>query len=611
MRRLERRQWTHQVGQGRGSDADQNPFDQPAGRYTTFTDDVTIDPETLDLFILGLPTGIGPYTTEHGGAYYGDRSTNCAFNDARPSDACIDNFIDQLLLHGVLFRHPTPDEHARLRAVFVAALDRESGGPGDRGRGERGVTLRAVSTSAWLMTGALFHSELGEPVEGDPFDRRRLTNDELALALAATLGTHAPGQLGGVLADVRAAADDGTIQEEGTLRALLAAHRGGTDPTRPDLAGDIDGRDIPRRGAYWIAPRTADFFREYLGYAPSETIFKDTPAATSRWADTPHIGPSFSNLQHGFYGYETTLASQLDDTIARIVVESETSGADVFRTLFTTRTFFLASNTGYLDLTSTCTTNADCPGGECVASVGGHCGTPGYKSTIQTHRPYGLEENVTPEGRWVEMPEGERAGVLTHPAWLGAHGGNFEDDPSAIYRGHWIREHLFCQSVPPLGLVRVDAVLPEHDEALSARDRIRIGIEEGPEARTCMGCHSQMNSLGMPFEIYNHAGFLRETDHGRAPDGSSTIDNLPDVSLHGDVTDALELTQSIAGSSYARRCFLRHVFRYFMGRDETMADACVLASMEAAFEGGSLDAAIETLVTSDAFLYRTIEGGAR
>jgi len=612
IRRLERRQWTHQVGENIRTPADQNPLTAPAGRYTTFSDDVSIDPDTLDLYILGLPNGIGPYTTEHGGAYYGDRSTNCAFNDARPSDECIDNYVERLLLNGVLFRHPTADEHARLRRVFVEALALESGGPGDRGRGERGVTLRQVASSAWLMSGALFHAELGEPVEGDPLGRRRLTSDELALALAAMVGTHAPGQLGGVLADVRAAADDGSIQDEATLRALFQAHRGGIDPARLDLGEDIDGRDIPHRGEYWIAPRVADFFREYLGYEPATSVFKDTAAATSRWASTEHVATSFSNLQSGFYGYETTLTGQLDDTIARVVVESENEGADVFRTLFTTRTWFLPATTGGIDLSRPCTSNGDCgSGGDCLESCGGFCANGGsYKSIVQTQRPYGVEQNVAPGAQWVEVPEGQRAGVLTHPAWLGAHGGNFEDDPSVVLRGRWIREHLFCESVPPLGLVRVDASLPDHDPALRARDRIHMAIETGPQSATCMSCHSLMNSLGLPFEIYNHAGFFRESDHGMAPDGSSVIDNLPDPSLNGEIDDAVELSTMIAGSAYARRCFLRHVFRYFMGRDETTADACLLASMETSFVDGSLYAVLETLLTSDAFLYRTVDGGA-
>ena len=48
----------------------------------------------------------------------------------------------------------------------------------------------------------------------------------------------------------------------------------------------------------------------------------------------------------------------------------------------------------------------------------------------------------------------------------------------------------------------------------SARNRVadRTGAPE------CAGCHRLMNPLGYPFEIYNHAGYLRATDHGAPPD---------------------------------------------------------------------------------------------
>ena len=75
------------------------------------------------------------------------------------------------------------------------------------------------------------------------------------------------------------------------------------------------------------------------------------------------------------------------------------------------------------------------------------------------------------------------------------------------------------------------------------------------------------------------------------------------------MADVVALTEMFAISPYARRCFIRHFFRYFMGRDETMADACTLSAMESAFENGSFLNMLEALVTSDTFLYRHVDGG--
>ncbi|MDQ3030909.1 MAG: DUF1588 domain-containing protein [Myxococcota bacterium] len=628
IRRVERAGWTHSAGRNLRDGAYSNPFYAPEGNYSTYSAGVSIDPATLDLYLLVLPQVSSLWSQRDVSprlwAVYTEPSVRCMFNDAAPSDACIDNYVDRLLTVGILFRSPTDGERARLRALVVEGIATEAGD-----LTQRRMTLTHVTGAAWLTSGALFHSELGEPVEGDPTGRRRLTDDELALALGAVISTHPPGSSlpntvtarpgepdrsmpeHGWLGQIRVAVEDGTIQDPEVLRTLLRTYRGGVDLSRADIALDSDSRDLPARGEHWLAPQIAGFFREWLDYGSANSAFKDSPVATSAWEDEGTAGNSWSNLQHSYYGYESTFVAQLDDTIARAVIESESSGADVLRTLLTTRMWRLPSNLSMSNGTP-CTSSTECPTGmRCQAAIG-MCASSSSNSTVSSHRVYGLRENVptTSEGRWVMVPEGERAGVLTHPAWLIAHGGNFEDDASAVLRGRWIREHLYCQTVPGLELVMVEAQLVPSEPALRARDRVRVSIEEGTESATCMGCHSLMNTLGMPFEIYNHAGFLREDDHGMSPDGHSVIDNGPDPSLEGEVTDAVELTQMFADSPYARLCFIRHVFRYFMGRDETMADACTLTAMASAFEGGSFFAMLEALVTSDTFLYRHV-GGAR
>jgi hypothetical protein len=142
----------------------------------------------------------------------------------------------------------------------------------------------------------------------------------------------------------------------------------------------------------------------------------------------------------------------------------------------------------------------------------------------------------------------------------------------------------------------------------SARDRVNaaIGTEQNG-VEPCVGCHRLMNPLGFPFETYNHAGFVRTSDHGHPPDGSTVIDNLPDPALNRAFMNAIDFTQAIANSTYAKRCFIRQAFRYFAGRDETMADACTLAAMENALNTGTFIDMLVALVTSDTFLYRPID----
>jgi hypothetical protein len=266
----------------------------------------------------------------------------------------------------------------------------------------------------------------------------------------------------------------------------------------------------------------------------------------------------------------------MDDFVSSVV----TPDTQVLKNLLTSRTFFLAASYVY----------ATVPG-----------------------QPYNFGGSIatTNTDRWKTLPATERGGVLTHPAWLAAHGNNIEDDPSAVHRGKWVREKLLCGYIPPLSEVRVAAMVGPHSPTMSARARLSTATA----SQDCQICHSQMNSLGYPFEIYNHAGYVRQHDHapdgGFMPaDGSSTLTNMPDPALNVTVTDAIDLSNRMANSPYVKRCFLRQAFRYFMGRDENRTDACTLAAMESAYDtnNGSLKAALSALMTSDTWTHRRTPG---
>ncbi len=619
LRRMERREWTNTVNKPNaptwyGSQVRNNPLDAPGRHlYTTYDKGVSLDESTLDLLLAVLPEAGSGWVARSGGnlgvrtyTVYNDNALNCMWNDAQPDAACIDYYTYKYLEEGVLFRPPTDEERSRLAVFLTDALAAETD------VSQRDNTLSLTTQAAWLTSGALFKSELGKGA-ALPDGRRRLDEWETARALSSLISRVPPGLSGtfafdnqhpvhpnwtappeGYLPDIKAAAADGTITDPAVMDTLLRNNVGGVDMQRFDL---LDGKRNAR-GEYWLASRVVDFFREWLGYTDVRIQFKDTPGATSAYNNF-NVTTSYNNLLSGYYADESLLDEQLDDTIAKVVIDD----TDVFANLLTTRTWRLPSNM-VANNGGACTDDSQCTGtcgdhGYCVGSI--------WKAITNLHRPYNLDVNVpdTFAGRWVDMDPAERAGVLTHPAWLAAHGGNFEDDASIVHRGHWIRENLLCEDVPNLELVMVEAKLVPSDPGKSARDRLVESVEQGPDAVTCMGCHSQMNSLGYPFEVYNHAGFVRATDHGGAPDGTSTIDNAPDPVLNTSVQDAVELSQLLAQSNHAKRCFIRQAFRFFAGRNETTADACTLTAMETAYdEQGSFIDMLSAFAQSDAFLYR-------
>jgi hypothetical protein len=217
-----------------------------------------------------------------------------------------------------------------------------------------------------------------------------------------------------------------------------------------------------------------------------------------------------------------------------------------------------------------------------------------------------------------------RKGILTHPAWLIAFAGNTATDP--IRRGKWVREKLLAGTVPDVP-VTVDAVIPEdHHSTLRGR------LEKVTKAEYCWGCHERMNPVGLSFETYDDFGryrveeFLEHPDNliKKMPEKGMPQEDLRDIyktlpvdskgylagtgdpALDGDIKDAIDLTERLAKSAKVRQSIIRHAFRYFMGRNEFLSDSKTLMDADQAYvkSGGSFDAVIVSLLTSDSFIYR-------
>ena len=208
--------------------------------------------------------------------------------------------------------------------------------------------------------------------------------------------------------------------------------------------------------------------------------------------------------------------------------------------------------------------------------------------------------SMKPERFLAEAPEGERLGILTQPSWLVSHSDAM--DNHAIHRGIWIRERLLGGGIPDVPIT-VDAMLPD-EPGITLRERMRVTRED-----YCWTCHQKMDPLGLPFEMYNHAGIYRLTEQNKPVNTTGEIIDSGDSKLDGPVKNALEMIQKLSESERVEQVFVRHAFRFWMGRNETLHDAPVLQAAHRAYQqsGGSMNALITSLVTSDAFLYRKRE----
>ncbi|CAN5600189.1 hypothetical protein BH11PLA2_BH11PLA2_20470 [soil metagenome] len=213
-------------------------------------------------------------------------------------------------------------------------------------------------------------------------------------------------------------------------------------------------------------------------------------------------------------------------------------------------------------------------------------------------------------------------GILTHPAWLIAFSSNFHNDP--VRRGRWIREKLLAGYVPDVPIT-VDAKVPD-DPHHTFRER----LEMATKSSQCMKCHQHMNALGVPFEAYDDFGRFRKVESLEHPDnliktssknGTDEYKTKPvtttghlhgtgDATLDGDVSDPFDLIDRLARSDRVRQSIIRHAFRFYLGRNETLADSQTIIDADKAYvkSGGSFRAVIVSLLTSDSFIYRKTQG---
>ena len=304
-------------------------------------------------------------------------------------------------------------------------------------------------------------------------------------------------------------------------------------------------------------PRIIQFFREYFNYPFAKEVFKDQPE------DGKHDA--------------NRLVADLETNIRDVLRADE----EVLRTLLTTRKYYVNAN--YKDEKN-----------KGVILVQGD------------HKiwPYQTSFNLPHDWKWslanqpVAFPKDERAGILTHPAWLAAWSGNFENHP--VQRGKWIRTHLLGGTVPdvPIG---VDARVQEKEHT-SFRNRLK----EATAAVDCQRCHIKMDPLGLPFERYDHYGRIQRLDAGQPVDPSGAIARTRFPQIHADFPSPVAMIERLAASKEVEQVFVRYAFRFFMGRNETLGDANTLQDAHKAYRDGkgSFRALVASLLASDSFLLR-------
>ncbi|MFT4546204.1 MAG: hypothetical protein ACI8XO_001259 [Verrucomicrobiales bacterium] len=523
----------------------------------------------------------------------------------KPSQEQIDASV-QHQFETLVMRSPDDAELERYRAYMLRAIA-EAGNV----REGMAVCLKAIA----LIPEAIYRMELGLGAE-DRHGRRRLSKNELAFAISFALTDDPP---------------DATLWD---AKLDTAEH------VRAQIERILDDEEIAK-------PKILRFLQEFFGYHRAPDVFKDSKR--------------YENYDWGIVPYQ--LVHEADLLVLHILERDQ----DVLYELLTTKKFFVGHSGSEGDPEKLEQQLAalrllyeywkDKPWKKLEYEL-----TPQVRADIEALHPYfrtqparhrmsgGLirdymeylpvcykngirpmlaqftlmdderERNLTsandqrfflnaynlksdqfdcPTQQPFELNPEQRAGLLTHPAWLIAHSKNTDTNP--ITRGKWIRERLLAGHVPDVPIT-VNAVVPE-DPKKTLRERFRPTRQE-----ECWRCHKKMNPLGMTFEAYDDFGRFRTLDElsGKPIDASGSLDSTGDHRLDGEVGSAVELVQRLAQSERVRQSFVRHAFRYWMGRNEMPSDSASLIAADQAYvkSGGSFQALLVSLISSDSFIYR-------
>lgn len=451
------------------------------------------------------------------------------------------------------------------------------------------MALQAVLMYVTLSPEFVYRMELGLG-ETDPHGRRFLAPQELVHAINYALQNKPAFGIDDIeTIDVYTKKSEAPIRKTmSTPRpAWAAGHsrlveemRQGKLSTREDVERVVrqmldvkkSQRSINHNRTYLTTanPRVIQFFREFFGYYKAGEVFKDVDKFQKR-----------DGFKHFNSGTASKLSYDTDSLIQHILAEDK----NVLYELLTTDKVIVSYWNG-------------------KNSKDQIKKARGEQKYVETHHlqaynldPFEMAYETGDSGKVLAVSRDQRCGILTQPSWLVAHSGNFDNDP--VRRGKWIREKLLAGTVLDIP-VTVDAQIPE-DEHKTLRERFSVVNEA-----ECYRCHRKMNPLGMPFESFNHVGRWRANEKNKPVDVSGSIRFTGEPSIEGDVQGVREMMEKLASSDRVRQSFIRHVFRFWMGRNEMLSDSKTLMAMDKTYveSQGSFRELLVCLLTSDSFLYR-------
>ena len=187
-----------------------------------------------------------------------------------------------------------------------------------------------------------------------------------------------------------------------------------------------------------------------------------------------------------------------------------------------------------------------------------------------------------------------RVGILTQPGFMILRAA--PERATIVHRGLMVLRIFLCSEVPA---PPNDAATNIESIPTNLTDRDRFAMHAGTP--TCKACHATFDPLGHPFEPYDLAGRFRTQDqfgNTLRSDGEARLDDT--LQAYGSTAEFANL---LSQSPSVKRCMVRKVFQYGLGRTLRGEDEVAVDDLAQRFEaaGRTYAAALTFVAQSPAF----------
>lgn len=191
---------------------------------------------------------------------------------------------------------------------------------------------------------------------------------------------------------------------------------------------------------------------------------------------------------------------------------------------------------------------------------------------------YSLENSIG-KTKFTKTP---RRGVLGFGAVLASLATATETHP--IKRGDFVLKNMFCKlpEPTPIGLM---VKVPDPQPNLTTRER----YAQHSANAACRSCHVAIDGIGFGMEDFGAGGEFRSKENGKDIDATGSVVGIDKKTIPFDGT--AKLSEAIAQSREAKRCYVVEWFRMANGQIESEQDVCSIRSIADRFEVGKMTVA--------------------